>query len=161
MALQIQQVFYIVYLSYWNTDRASANYAAHDMKDSDAKFFTGLSKDVFWGLVHSLLAFLAQPMKFKMAAPDQILLVLMSLRLVLMFTVLGKQFAISRSTAHDIFAARMPVMTQFMRKNVILWLPRDTLCRIKPKSFTENYPRAICIIDCTEIFVQQPQNLKK
>jgi len=135
--------------------------SAYDMKAKDSAFFTGLSKDVFWALVHSLLAFLTQPMKFKMAPPDQILLVLMRLRLGLMFTDLGQRFAVSRSTACDIFASWVPVMARYMKLNSILWLPRDTLRRIRPLSFLENYPRATCIIDCTEIFVQRPKNLKK
>jgi hypothetical protein len=48
-----------------------------------------------------------------------------------------------------------------MREKVISWLPRDTLNRIRPKSFHQNYPKATCIIDCTEVFVQRPQNLRK
>ena len=44
---------------------------------------------------------------------------------------------------------------------MIAWLPRDTLNRIRPKSFHQNYPKTTCIIDCTEVFVQRPQNLRK
>ena len=135
--------------------------SAHDMNDKDCKFFTGISLKVFWALVTALLAYIPQPMKFKMSPPNQILMVLMRLRLGLMFTDLGQRFAVSRTTACDIFASWMPHMATFMKLNSIMWLPRDTLQRIRPKSFAQNYPRATCIIDCTEIYVQRPKHLKK
>ncbi|XP_061564966.1 uncharacterized protein LOC133419652 isoform X2 [Cololabis saira] len=74
---------------------------------------------------------------------------------------LGKRFGISRSTACEIFTMWRPVLAKFMREKVIAWLPRDTLKRIRPQCFSENYPKATCIIDCTEIFVQRPKNLRK
>ena len=124
------------------------------MNDKECKFFTGISLQVFWSLVTALLAFIPQPRKFKMSSPNQILMVSMWLRLGLMFTELGQRFAVSRTTACDIFAAWMPHMASFKKLNSIMWLPRDTLQRIRPKSFAQNYPRATCIIDCTEIFLQ-------
>ena len=142
------------------TDPALAM-SAHDMDDKDAKFFTGLSKDVFWGFIAAVVALISHPMKFKMAVPNQILLVLMRLRLGLMFTDLGKRFGISQTTACEIFATWIPHMARFMKLNSILWLPRDTLKRIRPRSFADCYPRATCIIDCTEIFVQRPNHLKQ
>lgn len=52
-------------------------------------------------------------------------------------------------------------LANFTRENLIFWLPRDTLNRVRPSSFLEHYPNATCIIDCTEIFVQRPKNLGK
>lgn len=48
-----------------------------------------------------------------------------------------------------------------MREKVIVWLPRVTLNRIRPKTFLKNYPKATCIIGSTEVFVQRPKNLRK
>ncbi len=135
--------------------------SACDLDDKDSKFFTGLGIDSFLQLLYTIMAFLSQPKISKLAVHEQLLLVLMRLRLGLMFTDLSKRFGISRTTACEIFSMWRPVLAKFMRDKVIAWLPRDTLKRIRPQSFSENYPKATCIIDCTEIFVQRPRNLRK
>ncbi len=133
------------------------------LDDNSVKFYTGLSKDAFWALLTSLLIYLplSSVCKFKLAVHDQLLLVLMRLRLALMFTDLGGRFKISRTTACDIFATWLPLMAKYMWDNVIYWPSRDTLSGIRPQSFMQSFPRATCIIDCTEIFVQRAKNLKK
>ncbi|XP_029916506.1 uncharacterized protein LOC115365569 [Myripristis murdjan] len=135
--------------------------SAYDLDDKVSKFYTGLAIDSFWKLLYTIMAFLPLPKISKLAVHDQLLLVLMRLRLGLMFTDLSIRFGISRTTACDIWTMWRPVLANFMRDKVIAWLPRDTLKRIRPQSFIEHYPNATCVIDCTEIFVQRPKNLKK
>lgn len=135
--------------------------SAYDLDDKDCRFFTGIGIACFWQLLYAVTAFLPQPKSFKLAVSDQLLLVLMRLRLSLMFTDLGKRFGISRSTACEIFAIWRSILARFMNEKIISWLPRDTLKRIRPQSFSLNYPKATCIIDCTEIFVQRPKNYMK
>lgn len=142
------------------TDPAPS-FSAYDLDDNDCRFFTGISIVSFWQLLHAITAFLPQSKTFKLALHDQLLLVLMRLRLSLMFTDLGKRFGMSRTTACDIFAFWRPILARFMNEKIIAWLPRDSLKRIRPQSFSENYPKATCIIDCTEIFVQRPKNYMK
>lgn len=135
--------------------------SAYDFDDKDSRFFTGIHIASFWQLLFALTDFLPQPMTIKLAVHHQLLLVLMRLRLSLMFTDLGKRFGISRTTACEIFAVWRPILARFMKEKIIAWLPRDTLERIRPQSFSIHYPKATCIIDCTEIFVQRPKNLRK
>ena len=78
-----------------------------------------------------------------------------------MFADLGKRFGVHKSSACKIFSLWRPILARFMRERIIVWLPRDTLRRIMPTCFIEHYPKATCIIDCTEIFVQRPKNLRK
>jgi hypothetical protein len=44
-------------------------------------------------------------------------------------------------------------------KNLIVWLPRETIRATMPKSF-RNYPKTTVIIDCAETFIQRVKNLK-
>ena len=135
--------------------------SAQDLNNKDFIFYTGVCADTFWQLLRALMIFCSHPLKSKLAIHNQLLLVLMRLRLGLLYTDLGKRFGVSRSTAFEIFTVWRPVLARFMREKVIVWLPRDTLNRIRPKSFSKNYPKATCIIDCTEVFVQRPTNLRK
>ncbi|CAC5413443.1 unnamed protein product [Mytilus coruscus] len=45
-------------------------------------------------------------------------------------------------------------------KDLVAWLPRETIRACCPESFRENYPRTTVIIDCVETFIQRPTNLK-
>ncbi|XP_071478839.1 uncharacterized protein [Diadema antillarum] len=137
--------------------------SVHNMEDRTVKFYTGLSTSVFWSFVSSLLMWLPSihVPNFKLAVHNQIFLVLMRLRLGLMFADLAARFNISCATANSIFATWLPHMAKYMKCNIIFWPPRDTLSRIRPKSFATSHPKATCIIDCTEVFVQRPSNLKK
>eukprot|EP00057_Strongylocentrotus_purpuratus_P026465 XP_011680939.1 PREDICTED: uncharacterized protein LOC105446175 [Strongylocentrotus purpuratus] len=132
-----------------------------NMDNCVVKFYTGLRLAVFWAFVNSLIMSLSSIPNSKIAVHDQILLLLMRLRLGLMFTDLGVRFRISRTTACTIFSTWLPLMANYMRCNIIFWPPRDTLARIRPKSFATFHPKATCIIDCFEIFVQRPLNLMK
>uniref|UniRef100_A0A3P9JSW6 DDE Tnp4 domain-containing protein n=1 Tax=Oryzias latipes TaxID=8090 RepID=A0A3P9JSW6_ORYLA len=135
--------------------------SAKNLNNKDFIFYTGLCADSFWLLLRAVLTFCSQPLNTKLAVHEQFLLVLMRLRLGLLFTDLGKRFGVSRTTASEIFTFWRPILARFMREKVIVWLPRDTLNRIRPKTFNKNYPKATCIIDCTEVFVQRPKNLRK
>uniref|UniRef100_A0A8C7YCN0 Uncharacterized protein n=1 Tax=Oryzias sinensis TaxID=183150 RepID=A0A8C7YCN0_9TELE len=131
--------------------------SAKNLNNKDFIFYTGLCADSFWLLLRVVLTYCSQPL----AVHEQFLLVLMRLRLGLLFTDLGKRFGVSRTTASEIFTFWRPILARFMREKVIVWLPRDTLNRIRPKTFNKNYPKATCIIDCTEVFVLRPKNLRK
>lgn len=135
--------------------------SAHNLNNKDFIFYTGLCADSFWQLLQVLSTFFSQRLNTKLTLHEQFLLVLMRLRLGLLFTDLGKRFGVSRSTAFEIFTFWRPILARFMREKVIAWLPRDTLNRIRPKTFHKNYPKATCIIYCTEVFVQRPKNLRK
>ncbi len=45
-------------------------------------------------------------------------------------------------------------------KDLVSWLPRDSIQRTLPKAFKEAYPKTTVIIDCTEVFIQIPFSLK-
>lgn len=125
--------------------------------DSDSLLYTGVTKQVFFTLVDCMSKF--NTFKFQMEIADQIMLVLMRLKLNLIFDDLSRRFGISSSLACTIFTSWMPLIADKL-KSLIIWLPRETIRDCCPESFRENYPKTTCIIDCAETFIQRPKNLR-
>ncbi|XP_063436957.1 uncharacterized protein LOC134718388 [Mytilus trossulus] len=96
---------------------------------------------------------------FQLEVADQLLLVLMRLKLNLIFDGLCRRFGISSGLACKIFNSWIPVLADKL-KSLIVWLPREVIRDCCPESFRENYPRTTCIIDCAETFIQRPTNLR-
>ncbi|CAG2222433.1 unnamed protein product [Mytilus edulis] len=96
---------------------------------------------------------------FQLEVADQLLLVLMRLKLNLIFDDLCRRFGISSGLACKIFNSWIPVLADKL-KSLIVWLPREVIRDCCPESFRENYPRTTCIIDCAETFIQRPTNLR-
>ncbi|XP_052085183.1 uncharacterized protein LOC127722336 [Mytilus californianus] len=96
---------------------------------------------------------------FQLEVADQLLLVLMKLKLNLLFDDLARRFGISKSLASKMCNAWMPVLAEKL-KDLVAWLPRETMRACCPEYFRENYPRTTVIIDCAETFIQRPTYLK-
>lgn len=127
--------------------------------DSDAKFYTGLSLTVLLTLIQTLSVF-GKKLPYKLRIEDQILSVLLRLRLGLTFSDLGRRFNISTQLMSSIFNSWISIMAKHLYDNCVMWLPRDTIRRTLPSSFKDTYPKTTCIIDCSEIFIQRPVQLK-
>ena len=126
--------------------------------DSDARFYTGLTLNVLSCLISSLKPY-GQKLKYKMKIADQILLVLVRLRLGITMQDLGRRFQISTQLASLIFNTWIDIMAKHLT-SCMTWLPRETIRRTLPSSFINTYPLTTCIIDCSEIFIQRPFSLK-
>ncbi|XP_048753449.2 uncharacterized protein LOC125664649 [Ostrea edulis] len=126
--------------------------------DSLALLYTGLPLNTFRTFV-SVMQNMDDSLKFTMPVSEQVLLVLMKLRFNLLFADLANRFGISESYACTIFNQRLSFMASKL-KNLIVWLPRETIRATMPKSFCENYPKTTVIIDCAETFIQRAKNLK-
>jgi len=131
--------------------------ARNIVTDSDSLLHTGVTKEVFFTLVEYMSRF--NTFNFLLDIADQIMLVLMRLKLNLIFDDLCRRFGISSSLACNIFNSWMPVLADKL-KSLIIWLPREKIRACCPESFRENYPRTTCIIDCADTFIQRPTNLK-
>lgn len=126
--------------------------------DHDSRFYTGLSLTVFMSLISNLSAF-GEHLPYKMNISDQILAVLLRLRLALTFEDISRRFGVSCQLISSIYQAWIEIMSQHL-SDCIVWLPRETIRRTLPKSFRESFPKTTCIIDCSEIFIQRPFSLK-
>ena len=86
---------------------------------------------------------------------DLLLLTLMRLRLGLSIQDLAYHFGISESTISDIFLAWIHAM--FFHLKFLIQRPNRETCRTNmPQIFKDLYPKARCIIDCSEIFTCIP-----
>jgi hypothetical protein len=92
--------------------------------DSDSLLYSGVTKEVFFTLVECMSRF--NTFNFQLDIADQIMLVLMRLRLNLIFDDLCRMFGISSSLACNIFNSWMPVLADKL-KSVIIWLSRETI----------------------------------
>ena len=87
---------------------------------------------------------------------DELLLVLMKLRINPMTEDLAIRFGISVGTVYRIQQRWLDVM--YVRlKFLIVWSEREILRENIVKEF---YAKCACIIDCTEIFIETPTNYK-
>lgn len=45
-------------------------------------------------------------------------------------------------------------------KELVVWLPRETIYSSLPQQFRDHYPGTTCIIDCSEAFIGRPKNMR-
>ena len=89
---------------------------------------------------------------------QQLLLTLMCLRLSLSVQDLGYRFGIHKSTVCRIFSSILEIL--FARlKYLIIWPSRDALRKTLPVDFRKHCPKCVVIIDCFEVFIDQPTDL--
>lgn len=86
-------------------------------------------------------------------------MVLMRLRLSLPVQVIADMFLVSQSTASRIFLKVIDVM--YTRLNpLIIWPDRKNLQETMPREFQQYFRKVTVIIDCFELFIETPSNLK-
>ncbi|XP_071170860.1 uncharacterized protein [Mytilus edulis] len=105
-------------------DVGTMSASRHIVTDSDSLLHTGVTKEVFFTLVECMSQF--NTFSFQLDIADQIMLVLMRLKLNLIFQDLGRRFGISDSLACKMFNSRIPLLADKL-KALIIWLPRETL----------------------------------
>jgi len=85
---------------------------------------------------------------------NKLLIFLIKMKYGLTFAAIGVLFNIHRTTVSRIFFKCLEVLS-LKTKNFIFWPSKSTIKETLPNAFLKNYPNARCIIDCTEIKVQQ------
>lgn len=94
----------------------------------------------------------------KMCRGDQLLLVLMKLKLNLTNFDLAIRFNICPTQVSRILKKCVPVMAAKF-KFLIKWPGKGTILKNLPRSFRPKFRACRVIIDCTEVFIQRPSNL--
>jgi hypothetical protein len=124
---------------------------------SDSFVYTGASKGVCFILVE--LMKIENTFSFQLHVANQLLHVIMKLKLNLLFNDLACRFGITKGLAGRMYNSWMPVLAEKLQ-GLVVWLPHESIRACCPEPFRENYPRTTLIIDCAVTFIQSPTNLK-
>lgn len=126
------------------------------MNDSESNLYTGLPLQTF----HTLVAVLRPHanVAYQAEVEQQILLTLMKLKLNLLIEDLAIRFYISVSQVSRIISFWIDTMAVVL-KDLIPWLPKETIRATTPEAFKQHYDNVTCILDCSESEIQKPKNL--
>ena len=140
-------------------EKAKNRFGAHSLKNDDRKtcFYTGLpSYKLFEGLFQLLQPLLSKDLsRSRCTLFDELLLVLMKLRLGVPNDDLGYRFNITATAVSSIFHKWINVMSIEL-KCLTCWPDSVTLHENLPECFRKHYSNVICVIDCFEIFIERP-----
>lgn len=127
--------------------------------DEKCKFYTGISWTVFMQTFTFLHQFLPFANPGTLSLKDQFFITLVKLRQNPNSDYLADQVCLPRSTVLDIFWKWVKLIDSKL-SFVIQWPDRETIFRTIPPAFKAKFPRLTNIIDCFEIFIENPTNLK-
>ena len=131
----------------------------HRIKKSNGKikFFTGIPTLAIFLWVLKLVKNIRK-ICCTLSIEDHLLIVSMKLRIGLMNRDIAYRFGYSPAIISKIFRQWLPEVSARL-KNLIVWPTRAELRTNLPQSFRQNYRDCVCIIDCSEIFIEIPKNL--
>lgn len=139
-------------------DCSSINESTFVNNDEKVKYYTGLPNFATLKLVIQFVSSKEAENKSQLGVFEQILLVLMRLRLNLEQQDLAYRFGISQSMVSKLFNKWIGIMAQCL-KPLILWPNKTDLRTSLPNAFRCFFEKCTCIIDCTEIYIERPSNL--
>ena len=96
--------------------------------------------------------------KRKLTLEQELLLVMMRMRLALLVHDLAFRFQISDSLVSSIFLTWIRVM-RLEFSHLIIWPSKEVTRENLPNCFQLFYPKVRCIIDCTEVNIETPSSL--
>ena len=125
--------------------------------DKATQFYTGLPT---WAVFFHLFMFISP---FASSTPcvinleNQLFITLTKLRLNLLYEDLAGRCGVSIGTVSTIFDRWLDIMYSRL-KFLIAWPTREVVQHNMPEIFKQLYPNCRCIIDCSEVFIETPEN---
>ena len=126
--------------------------------DEQTHFYTGLPSYSVFRTLLDLLSKAIKPHYLGLSAADQFLMVIMKLRHAFTLKDLSYRFGVDITRVSRIFNHWINIMYAELQP-LVKWPERDIVRKTLPACFKPAYGRAICIIDCSEIFIQRPTSL--
>lgn len=93
-----------------------------------------------------------------LSTEEVVLMILMKLKLGIFNKDLAYRFGISENSVSKIYREYVVLLANCL-KNLIVWPSRSALRANMPECFKKKYRDCVCIIDCTEIFIERPSDL--
>ena len=144
-------------------ERLKGKFLSSDsLASTEGKFkrYIGISKEVFDAIFISIIhPSLPTYSRCKLLVKYQFLMTLMKLRLSIPFENLADQFNCARSSIAGIFKRWINLLYTKL-SFLIKWPDHEASLRTLPPTFGQYFPRLTTIIDCSEIFIDRPRNLK-
>ena len=127
--------------------------------DEKVLFYTGLPNYATLLLVLEFITSGITASRGALTTFQELFLVLMKLRLNLEEKDLAYRFGIHQSTVSRIFKKWIALMARQLAP-LIRWPTTDEVRTTMPMAFRKFFSKCICIIDCTEVFIDWPSDLK-
>ena len=90
---------------------------------------------------------------------DQLIMILIELRLNTQFENLADQVGCLKTTVHNIFKTWINLM--YVKLTFLIkWTDHDASMQTLPDVFRQYFPKLKIIVDCTEIFINRPKTYK-
>ena len=137
-----------------------SNYDPCVIEDNDdaSTYLTGLTWNIFQVLCGLITPSIPPPQK-NLPLQNQVLLVLVRLRLNLPFEYISLQTRLSQSTVHSTFHRLIDILYGKL-KFLIHWPDRKCIAETLPPIFKAHFPGLTSIMDCFEIFIERPRSLQ-
>ncbi|XP_042350772.1 uncharacterized protein LOC121949214 [Plectropomus leopardus] len=123
--------------------------------DADSLLYTGITLIEFQTLVSLLQPF--APTSLSTPVVDQILMTLMKLRQNFDMADLARRFKTLVTEVRMTVGVWIDIMCEHI-KDLVVWLPRETIKATLPKAFKGPFSNTTCVIGCTEAVVQKTRN---
>lgn len=127
--------------------------------DEKCKFYTGLCWTVFLKVFLFLNEGLKPARPGNISNENQFFITLVKLRQNIKFEYLADQVQVGKSTIIDMFWKWIGIIHSKL-SFMIQWPDREIIFSTTPPQFKCLFPRMTNIIDCFEIFIETPKNLK-
>ena len=129
--------------------------------DKKTHFFTGLpSYSVFTVLLTHLSPSVSKEKSLGsgLTLADEMLIVLMKISRGSTNKLIAFLFDVDESKVTKIFHRWIDIMFQSLQP-LVMWPDKEMLVANMPSCFKPRYAKVVCIIDCTEVFIQRPTSL--
>ncbi|XP_070547278.1 uncharacterized protein [Ptychodera flava] len=140
---------------------SNLTFDAFQSDDDKTKFYSGLPSFVILMSVFELCTpYINSALRNVLTPFQELILVLMRLRLHLQLQDIAYRFCISRATASRIFNKWLDILLHNLNF-LVLWPGRDMLQETMPVEFRKAFGKKVAvIIDCFEIFIERPSGLE-
>ena len=125
--------------------------------DKTLNFITGISNVHLFKWLLSLIKPKVELASKSITQENHLLIVLMKLRQQYINKGLALRFNTDVTNISNIFRTHLKALSDILR-NFVVWPEREALCRNLLSSF-KNFKNCVCIIGCTEDFIERPFNL--